>query len=68
MLGLIKKLGTSGSVGAIVGVGLVVWIEPTTNAGIGLIIAVSVLASVVVGAALSPLFRKEGKTRNSSDE
>ena len=62
-----KNLGISGIVGALVGVALVIWIEPTTKAGTGLILVVSVLLSVVIGAVLSALLRKQGKTGTSND-
>ncbi len=43
MFEFLKKLGVSGMVGALVGIALVVWIEPTTNAGMGLIVFVCIV-------------------------
>ena len=43
---LIKRLGIGGALGALVGIGLVIWIEP--SGGIGLVFWVGVLVTVVV--------------------
>ena len=59
MLEQLKKLGTSGGVGAVIGIILVIWIEPTTSAGIGVIIAVCILISSVAGAGITALFNNK---------
>lgn len=59
MLESIKSLGTSGVIGALLGVALVLWIEPTTNGGIGLIIVVSILLCLAVGGAVTALRGKK---------
>lgn len=64
MLESIKKLGPSGIVGVLVGIGLVIWIEPTTDAGIGIIIIVSVFVFLAAGAAIAALFRKNDEPRS----
>ena len=53
MLDSVKKLGPSGAIGLLLGFGLVIWIDPTTNAGAGLIIILTTAIVTVVGASIS---------------
>ena len=62
MLPTLKQLGASGGVGALIGIGLVIWIEPTTQGGMGLIIVVSILAVIALGAAVKLIFGKKKGT------
>jgi hypothetical protein len=52
----LKGIGATTAVGILLGILLVVWIEPTTTGGMGLIIAVAVLATTAL-AALGKLMR-----------
>ena len=53
MIETIAKLGLSGSVGVLIGVAAVWWVEPTTGQGAALLIAVSVTFSTAVGGLIS---------------
>jgi len=48
-----KELGASGSVGLLAEIGLTIWLAPTTAAGVGLIIVVSIAFSLAIGAAIA---------------
>ena len=65
--GTIKTLGAWGSIGVLVGIGLVFWVEPTSPGGVGLVLLVSVLGAMVVGAGLAAIFGKADKP-NDADE
>lgn len=61
MLDWITKQATPGFLGCLVGIILVIWVEPTTTPGIGLIIFVSVLTVIIIHActkALIKIFKK----------
>ena len=67
----IKSLGGGGMLGVLLGIALVSWIEPDTQGGTGLIIAVSVLATSAAFVVGRMLFsnrdnerRNESKTRS----
>ena len=57
MLDAIKNLGIWGSIGVLAGIALVLWIEPTSNAGVGLVLVVSVILTTLAGAILTVLSR-----------
>jgi len=44
---LLKQYGLPGSVGVVIGIFLVGWIQPTTTAGVGLILITSIMISVI---------------------
>jgi hypothetical protein len=48
-MGFIKELGIGGSIGLLVGIALVSWVEPTTAGGIGLLLIVGTLVGMIVG-------------------
>lgn len=52
----LKDLGATGAVGALIGIFLVMWIEPTTEGGMGLIVAVAILGTIVLFAIAKLLF------------
>lgn len=52
----IAKFGVSGGIGFLLGVVAVWWIEPTTEGGIVLLIAIFVIASTVIGGIVSHFF------------
>jgi hypothetical protein len=54
----IKQYGIQGIVGALLGILLVSWIQPSTSGGVGLILLISVLLSVAVSALISLLRKK----------
>lgn len=45
----IKDIGLGGSIGFLVGIALVSWVEPTTSGGVGLLLVLGVLVGIVVG-------------------
>ncbi len=54
MLEKIRKLRIGGTLGVLVGIGLVFWVEPTTRAGQGLVLLIGFCVTVVaVGIARS---------------
>ena len=60
----IKELGACGAAGALIGIALVIWIEPTTEGGVGVIIAVAILATMVVcGLAKLIFYRKPSQPK-----
>lgn len=54
----IAKPGVSGGLGFLLGLAAVWWVEPTTEGGITIIIAIFVIASTVIGGIVSYLFGK----------
>jgi hypothetical protein len=53
MMEAIAKLGLSGSVGVLLGVAAVWWVEPTTGQGTAFLIAISVIVSTAIGGLIS---------------
>lgn len=47
-MNLLKEFGFGGAVGAVIGVGLVVWIDPTTRGGTALVVIVCAVAGAAV--------------------
>lgn len=48
MISHLKGLGAGGLLGALLGIALVIWIEPTTPGGAGLIIVVAILLTLLL--------------------
>lgn len=70
MLAWVKQYGLPGVVGALLGICLVVWIQPTTTAGVGLVIITVVLLCVVLASTAVSLFggqKRSGSGRDESD-
>jgi len=53
---LIKGLGTGGLIGALCGVGLVIWVEPTTSGGTAILILLPAIAGAVFAQIARALF------------
>jgi TIR domain len=53
---VLAKFGISGGVGFLLGLVAVWWIQPTTEGGTVLLIAIFVIASTVIGGIVSPFF------------
>jgi hypothetical protein len=62
---LIKSLGSGGLLGGLIGIGLVIWVEPTTVEGAGLLILVSVVLVGLLVQTLRAISR--AKRRQTSD-
>lgn len=54
----VKQYGLPGITGALLGILLVTWIQPTTTAGVGLVILTTVLLSVAL-TSIVDFFRKK---------
>ena len=52
-----KELGLGGCAGALVGMILAYWINPTTSDGTGLIIVISTLGGLLIGAILRMIWK-----------
>lgn len=48
----VASLGLSGSIGVLLGVALVTWVQPTTMGGSGLLVLVPVLICTVIGGVI----------------
>jgi hypothetical protein len=55
MLDLIGKLGIAGGFGFVIGIVMVLWVEPTTNGGTAILIVISVIVCATVGGIISAL-------------
>jgi hypothetical protein len=55
----LSKLGLSGGLGFLIGLGAVWWIEPTTPGGTAFLILVCVVTMMVLGAIVSKLFKRK---------
>ena len=68
---LIKRFGIGGVLGALVGIGLVIWIDPTTSEGQGLVFVVGVLVTVLaveVGRLICCPLRRDRPLKTSQVE
>jgi hypothetical protein len=52
MFELLKQHNVPGALGFLLGIALVAWIQPTTTAGVGLLILVSMLICIVLASVL----------------
>ncbi|NKB48507.1 MAG: hypothetical protein GKS02_03970 [Alphaproteobacteria bacterium] len=59
MFAVVPKLGVSGGVGLLLGLVAVWWVEPTTNAGIALLIGIFIVASMVVSGIATLIIGKK---------
>jgi hypothetical protein len=50
MFELLKQHNVPGALGVLVGIALVAWIQPTTTAGAGLLMLVSILICIVLAS------------------
>ena len=67
MIDAIVKLGGWGGIGLLGGIALVIWIEPTSTGGIGLIVLVAIVFAMVVGYILSALFGGKKDSKSESE-
>lgn len=58
MFELFKRHNLPGAIGILLGIALVAWIQPTTTAGAGLLLLVSILICIVLASVLSILLSK----------
>ena len=63
----IKELGIGGSIGLLVGIALVSWVEPATTGGIGLLLIVGTLVGMIVGGIWTGV-RKGREKKGAEDE
>ncbi len=62
MIDSIAKLGGWGGLGLLVGIALTIWIQPTSTAGIALVVVVSIVASTAIGSLISAVMgRRQDK-------
>ena len=54
----VKQYGLPGITGALLGILLVTWIQPTTTAGVGLVILTCVLLTVALTSIISKVRKK----------
>lgn len=68
----ILKFGPSVGVGFLIGLALIIWIEPTTKGGISILLLVPIVGGIIVGHICSFLigrwlaYRKENKVTEVS--
>lgn len=60
MPGLLAKYGFPALVGALLGIGFVIWVQPTTTAGVGLLILTVTLIFVICSSAAKLALAKLG--------
>jgi len=58
MFELLKQHNLPGALGILLGIALAAWIQPTTTAGVGLLILVSILICIVLASVLRILLSK----------
>jgi hypothetical protein len=63
MLDTIGKLGLGGGIGVIIGIAIVLWIQPTTNGGTAILIVIPIIVCTTIGGIASA-FRGRNKTEN----
>lgn len=64
MFDIFKEIGVIGCIGAIIGLLIISWVNPTTPEGLGLIIGVCILVSIVISTTVSKIMTKS-KTKDS---
>jgi hypothetical protein len=64
VISLIKDLGVAGGVGALIGIILVFYIEPTEAGGIALLVAIPIMIATIIGV----LLRGKGKEKEGKDK
>lgn len=52
MFELLKQNNVAGTIGVLLGIALVAWVQPTTTAGVGLLMLVSILTCIVLASVL----------------
>jgi hypothetical protein len=72
VLELIAKIGIGGVVGILVGLAVVLWVEPTTTEGSVLLVIVCIIGAIIAGKFLSNIyasmkFRYQGNNNDLSD-
>jgi hypothetical protein len=63
MMEIVAKLGIRGLVGALIGLVAVWWVEPDTAGGLGLLVAISMIVSMVVGGIISGSKKEHAKPK-----
>jgi hypothetical protein len=58
MLDAVGKLGIGGGIGVIIGIVMVLWVEPTTNGGTAVLIIIPMILCTTIGGIVSALRRK----------
>jgi hypothetical protein len=53
---LLPKLGIGGTIGFLVGLGLVSWVQPTERGGVTLLVVIPVIVGIAIGGILSRIF------------
>jgi hypothetical protein len=53
ILEVLGKLGIGGGIGALIGLAMVVWVEPTTNGGVALLIVIPIIICATITSILS---------------
>jgi len=48
----LKQNNVAGAIGGLLGIALVAWVQPTTVAGVGLLMLVSILICIVLASVL----------------
>lgn len=53
ILEILAKLGIGGGIGALIGLAIVVWVEPTTDGGVALLILIPIVICATITSILS---------------
>lgn len=66
MMGFIKDFGLCGSIGLLVGIALVSWVEPATAGGVGLLLVACTLVWTIFGGIWRSV-RKKHKEKQGKE-
>jgi hypothetical protein len=55
------KLGIGGTIGFLIGVALVLWVQPSRPGGVAILVVIPIAVGVTIGGILSKLFGTTGK-------
>lgn len=59
----LAKLGIGGGVGALAGIGIVSWVRPTTTAGAGLLVVISVITCMTISQIIVQIAKRRAHGR-----
>ena len=65
MLDAIGKLGIGGGIGVLIGIVMVLWVKPTTNGGVAILIVVPMIVCTTIGGIISAL---RGSTKPAGND
>jgi hypothetical protein len=65
---MLKDIGIGGGLGALLGILLIAWIEPTNAGGVALLLFISVVLCTTIGGVLSLIFRRKRKPQTRENE